>query len=125
MYGIDDGQQLLRIAQSVSMGADFYTPAVLVGPFDMGSVQCVWAGASPSLLLPGKIHVEVSVVLPHYCEVFPDAYTKKITVADGCALYSLENVTQKYLRVFFESRSNSGGLMDVYVFLKRRRGNNP
>jgi hypothetical protein len=125
MYGIDDGTQLLKLASLMSLATDIRTPAALVGPFDLGSIQCCWSGVSPSLLLPAKLHVECSIDGINFCDVYPDAYTKKIGVASGCLMYSLETIGYKYVRVFHEVRSNSAGTLDAYLFLKRRRANNP
>ena len=124
MYGIDDGTQLLKVAAQLNINMDIRTPAAYVGVFDMGSIQCAWSGVSNSLISPAKLHVECSIDGINYCDVFPDSYTKKINSASGCLIYSLEAITYKFLRVYHELRGNSGGTMDAYFFLKRRRGNN-
>lgn len=121
----NDGYEETTFALDRSMAADFATPAHSVAAFDMGSIQAVWVGAAPSLILPAKLQVEASIDGLNWCNVFPDAFTKKVSLAAGCVMYTLQNVEYKWMRCLFERRSNTGGTMTIYAFLKRRRANNP
>lgn len=122
---INDGTEELLLANDVSMSADFYTPIAFVGVFDMGSIQAWWTGTSPSVLNPGRLNVEASLDKEHWCRVYPDSYTKKISEADGCIMYTLQNVEFKYIRLHYEARSGFGGSMSILSYMKRRRANNP
>lgn len=122
---LNDGTEELFLAQDESMSTDFYTPVAFVGVFDMGSIQAYWSGTSPSALNPARLNVEASLDKVHWCRVYPDSYTKKITEANGCIMYTLQNVEFKYVRLHFESRSGYGGSMSILTYMKRRRANNP
>jgi hypothetical protein len=122
---LNDGTEELYLVQDASMAVDFYSPAVFVGVFDMGSVQAWWDGTIPSLLSPSRVNVEASNDMVHWCRVYPDSATKKISDSSGCIMYTLQNVEFKYLRLHFEARSGIGGTMTALSYMKRRRANNP
>lgn len=91
----------------------------------MGSIQAWWSGHSPSVLSPSRVNVEASLDKVHWCRVYPDSYTKKISESEGCIMYTLQNVEFKYLRIHYEARSGFGGGMSILSYMKRRRANNP
>ncbi len=122
---LNDGTEELFLVEEASMGADFYSPAIFVGVFDMGSIQAWWSGTSPSVLNPARVNVEASNDKLHWCRVYPDSATKKISDASGCIMYTMQNVEFKYARLHFEARSGSGGSMTAISYMKRRRANNP
>lgn len=122
---INDGTEELLLADDASMSVDFYTPVAFVGVFDMGTIQAWWSGHSPSVLSPSRVNVEASLDKVHWCRVYPDSYTKKISESEGCIMYTLQNVEFKYLRIHYEARSGFGGSMSILSYMKRRRANNP
>ena len=122
---LNDGTEELLLANDASMSTDFYTPVAFVGVFDMGSIQAWWSGHTPSVLSPSRVNVEASLDKVHWCRVYPDSYTKKISENEGCIMYTLQNVEFKYLRIAYEARSGYGGSMSILSYMKRRRANNP
>ena len=122
---INDGTEELSLAYDASMSSDFYTPIAFVGVFDMGSIQAWWSGHVPSVLSPSRVHVEASLDKEHWCRVYPETYTKKISESEGCIMYTLQNVEFKFLRLHYEARSGFGGTINMLSYMKRRRANNP
>lgn len=122
---VTDNFQLVSLASDKSMATDFYTESQDMRTFDIMCLQVVWTGANGLVLSPAKVWVEGSLDGINFCNIFPDTAVKKITLTDGCLMYTFDGVGWIYQRVYFQHNGCTAGTAKILSFAKRRRANNP
>lgn len=117
-----DNWQTVDYFQGISMNSDFSGVSVPIQAMDCGSVQVVWTSSSSSR---SKFHVEASLNNEDWCAVYPDSVVKRSTSGNGCAMYTMENISWPYIRVRYERVQSNTGTLNCFLFFKRKRSNNP
>jgi hypothetical protein len=122
-YQVTDNWQAIQYMTNVPLSADYTGISIPVHSMDMGSVQLSWTGSTST---GGKFIVEASLNNQEWCAVYPDTAAKRTTSGDGCAMYTMETISWPYLRVrYVRGLFGNAGVVQSYLFFKRRRANNP
>lgn len=111
-------EQLLVVATSVSMAADFTSAVQEIWAFDCGGVQFDWAGADATT---ARVIPEMSIDGVNYCDYISEANSKKVDAAAGCGMYEIQKICFRYMRVRFLHKTNTTGTITIRGYAKRLR----
>jgi hypothetical protein len=109
---------------SQAMTANFVTDKFDIAPWDHGSMQMVWTGATAPVTGKATLIPQASVDGINWCNLVSTTSAKTVDAASGCQLYMFQFFGFPYIRFSFTKNSESSGSITVYLYTTRHWGRN-
>jgi hypothetical protein len=107
-----------------AMTADFVTKPYFVAPWDHGSLQLVWSGATVPLTGKATLIPQASVDGINWCNLVSSSSAKTVDEVSACQLYMLQFFGYPWFRFKFTKNSESTGTLTAYLYVTRSHGRN-